>query len=97
MACEVIFEMRVKPECMSQLISWMSSTLEASRNYEGCSNLSVAQNQDDANEIIIIQRWETREHYEKFLTWRKETGVFGTLVAMADKEPRLRFFDYFDV
>jgi len=97
MACQVILEFDIKPECMEQLGVWIAHTLPATRNFEGCVNVTVAQNQDRPAEVIIVQHWISRQRYIEFLDWRKQTGVFSALLAMINSEPRLRFFDYFAV
>ena len=36
--------------------------------------LHVVQNQDDPTGIVIIEQWETRVQYEKYLAWRTKRG-----------------------
>ena len=37
---------------------------------------------DESGNLVFYERWETREHYQKYLAWRTETG---TLAALASK------------
>ena len=48
-------------------------------------------------QLAVIEQWEARGHYERYLGWRTETGVLDSLVAMMDGEPLFPFFDYFGV
>ena len=97
MTCQVILDIRVKEKSLEDLRSWMHRTLPETRGYDGCNNLYIVQNQDDPLALAVIEQWETRQKYEKYLTWRTETGVVDELVAMLDGEPTFRFFDYFGV
>lgn len=97
MTCQVILDVRVKEGSLEDLRSWMHRILSETRGYDGCNNLYIVQNQDDPLALAVIEQWETRPKYEKYLAWRTETGVVDELVAMLDGEPTFRFFDYFGV
>ena len=47
--------------------------------------------------MIQVQRWDSKEHYQKYLAWRVETGVLGELEPLLAGEPSIRFFDPIDV
>jgi len=47
---------------------------------------------DDTANVVLIERWETRSHYEKYLAWREETGVLGQLGALLEGPPNIRFY-----
>ncbi|HCU88467.1 MAG TPA: antibiotic biosynthesis monooxygenase [Gammaproteobacteria bacterium] len=97
MTCQVILDIRVKEALLEDFRSWMRRTLPETRAYDGCNNLYIVQNQDDPLALVVIEQWDTRLKYEKYLAWRTETGVVDELVAMLDGEPTFRFFDYFGV
>jgi len=97
MTCQVIFEFRVKEDCIEKLRAWVREVLPDTRGYDGCNSLYFIQNQDDATDFMAVEQWETRQHYEKYLQWRTETGVLDAMVEMMDGEPSFRFFDYFGV
>jgi quinol monooxygenase YgiN len=46
---------------------------------------------------VIVEQWDTRGHYEKYLAWRTESGVMDEFAAMMAGPPNIRFFDYFGV
>ena len=97
MTCQVILEVKVKQECMEKFQSWMREILPDTRGYDGCISLSVTQNQDDTSAIAIIEQWDTRQHYEKYLQWRTETGALDALTELIDGEPSFRFFNYLGI
>jgi quinol monooxygenase YgiN len=97
MTCQVILEIKVKPESIDATRKWFRSVLPDTRAYDGFVTLHMAQNQDNPAELMIVEQWDTRAAYEKYLAWRGERGDMNALGAMLAGEPRIRFFNYFGV
>ena len=72
--------------------SLMESILADTRAYDGCQGLTVQRNLDDAANVLLIEQWESRGHYDKYLAWREETGVLGKIVELLDGPPNIRFY-----
>lgn len=97
MACQVILELRTKEDCADKARSWFKSVLPDTREFDGCIGLYLVKNQDDPLNFVIIEQWDTRAQYEKYLAWRTERGDIDALVDMIDGEPSIRFFDYLQI
>ena len=54
------------------------------------------QNQDDKDNLVLVEKWETKAAYESYLGWRQETGVFDQLVAALAAPPSIRYFEITD-
>ena len=54
-------------------------------------------NQDEPLNLVLLETWETREQYEKYLAWRSETGALEALGAMLSQAPSIRYFDNLDI
>ncbi len=52
---------------------------------------------DDPTDFVIVEQWDTRQHYETYLQWRTDTGVLGNIAEKLDGEPSIRSFIYFGV
>ncbi len=96
MACTVMLELNVKPECVDQVKEGLKGILPDTRSYDGCLGVYAVQNQDDANTLVAVEEWESRAKYEAYLAWRTERGDLEPLVAMLAGEPSIRYFDKFD-
>ena len=96
MSVTVLLELNVKPEHVEGIKQTFKAILPDTRAYDGCLGVEVTQNQDDANNIILVERWETRQHYEKYLAWRQETGVLDELGKVVASAPSIRYFDPVD-
>jgi len=44
-----------------------------------------------------MEKWYSREHYERYLQWRTDTGILTKLATMTTGELRIRFLDFFGV
>ena len=70
----------------------MRDILADTRAYDGCEGLTVQRNLDEAAKIMLIEHWETRAHYDRYLKWREETGVLGKIGELLDGPPSIRFY-----
>jgi quinol monooxygenase YgiN len=59
--------------------------------------LYCIQNQEDPEVVLIVEQWDSRQHYERYLAWRAERGDMEIFGAMMAGPPNIRFFDYFRV
>ena len=56
--------------------------LTVTRYWEGCVSINVLQGSDDQNNLVIWQKWQTRENQESYLEMRKQTGLFNEVMDM---------------
>ena len=96
MACQVLLEATVKDGCEEKLRTKLVELLPDTRSYDGCIYIYVTKDQDNPAQAVIVELWETREHYEKYLAWRTETGVMDELAELMEN-PSWRFLDNWGV
>ena len=97
MAIQAILEIQVKPDCVEKTRDWFRSILPDTRAFAGCVSILMVQNQDDPTDLMIVEQWDSREAYEKYVAWRSERGDLNAMGEMVAAEPRVRVFDYFGV
>ena len=93
MVCTVLLELTVKPECVDEMITGLGAMLPDTRKYDGCIEVYATQDQDAPTTIVAVEKWESRQHYEKYLAWRTESGAMDGIAAMVTQPPSIRFFD----
>lgn len=93
MACTVLLELKVKPECIDDVIAGFAGMLPETRQFEGCIDVYAHQDQDEPTTIVLVEQWESRAAYEKYFAWRTETGVIAALGAWVSAPPSVRYFD----
>ncbi len=96
MAVRVILEVRAKPGTGDEVVAFFRSVLPETRAYEGCTSVDTLQNADDADNVVVVEVWESREQYEKYLAWQRERGVSNRLKQALAEPPSIRHFDETD-
>ena len=43
--------------------------------------------------LVLVERWATRKHYEDYLAWRQQRGDLDKLAAALAGPPSIRYFD----
>ena len=96
MAVRTILEVQAKPGTGDELVSFFRSHLPATRAYEGCTSVDALQNSDDADNVLVVEVWDSREQYEEYLAWRRERGDSDQLAQALAEPPNIRHFDLTD-
>lgn len=93
MICQVIVELNLKDGSYEDLRKLLVDALPETRSYDGNIDISCVHDQDDPNRVIIIERFESRQHYESYLAFRMESGTFNALLELLTAEPVFTFAD----
>jgi len=96
MSAIVMFEVQVKPEAVDEMKVFLKKILPDTRAFDGCQSIDIYGNLEDSGNLVFYQRWDSRQHYDKYLAWRTETGVVDQLGAMLAEKPSLRHFERVD-
>lgn len=46
--------------------------------------------------MVVVEVWDSREQYEKYLAWQRERGVSDRLKQALAEPPSIRHFDVTD-
>ena len=93
MSVTVLLDLKAASGSIDQLKQLFSEILHETRAYDGCDGLEVHLNQDDGDNLLIIERWQSRPHYEKYFAWRQETGLIDRLGPLLGAPPSIRYLD----
>lgn len=96
MACTVLLELQVQADKVDTLKGVFKDILGDTRAYDGCISVEVTDNQDESANLLLIEKWESRAKYEKYLGWREETGALEQLGSLLSAPPSIRYFDPVD-
>ena len=97
MSVIVLLEMKVKPEAVDAVKARLKEALPDTRAYDGCQGVDVCDNTEESGNLVFYERWDSRQHYEKYLAWRTETGAMEQLSASLAGPPSIRYFERVDV
>ncbi len=96
MAVRVLLEVKAKPGTGDELVAFFRSILPETRAYEGCNSVDTLQNRDDADNLVVVEEWESHGQYEKYLAWQRERGTSDRLKQALAEPPSIRHFDVTD-
>ena len=71
-------------------------SLAESRRKEGCESIELTINQDDRNNMLLVMRWASREHYQTYRNWRESNGDVKRFSDATVNGLSTRFFDIYD-
>lgn len=96
MSVIVLFDAQVKPEAVGELKATLKKVFPETRVYDGCEGIDAFGNLEDGNNIVFYERWSSREHHQKYLAWRTETGFMEKMGAAFSAPPKIRYFEKVD-
>ncbi len=96
MTVKMVLQAKAKPGTGSEVAAFIQSIMPETRAFEGCVFAGTYQNCEDADEVVLLEAWESREHYKKYLDWRRGEGVSARFKQMLDGEPSIGFIDVVD-
>jgi quinol monooxygenase YgiN len=92
-----ILELQIQPDHVERYLGQFPGVLPDTRAFDGCEGITVHQNQDDPGNVVLLERWASKEHHAKYMAWRQERGDLEELMKGLAGEPKMRFFDNVDV
>ena len=71
------------------ILDFLTEILPDTRSFDGCQDLKVYI-EGDGEAMVFIEYWDSAEHYQRYLSWRTETGVLNRLVERLAAPPVIR-------
>ena len=97
MAVTVLVELKAKPDCAQALKSLWRGCMADTRAYDGCIDIFVYENQDESANFVLIENWESKAQYDRYLAWRTETGFVEQVISKCEGDLRFGFYDRSDI
>jgi quinol monooxygenase YgiN len=93
MSVTILLDLKAAPGSIDALKQLFVEILPDTRAYDGCEGLDVHLNQDDGDNLVIVERWQSRPHYEQYFAWRQQTGLIDRLGPLLGAPPSIRYLD----
>ena len=93
MSVTVFLELSFIPEKAEEAIAYLKEITPDTAAFDGCLALVPYSNQDDSANLVIVEEWETKEHHQKYMAWRQETGFIEKVGPMLAAPPSTRYFN----
>ena len=66
---------KCQPGKGKELVEKFRVALVETRAYDGCISVGAFTYSDNPDSVILLEEWESKEHYERYMAWRLETGL----------------------
>lgn len=98
MGVTIIADLEIKPEKTSWVITFLQAALSRTRKSQGCISAELHRNQDDPNNLIIYQVFDTKEDYQAYMTAAKghDQGRSEEYFRSFERPAEVRFFDHIE-
>lgn len=97
MGIVVLVEMQLLSGHVESLKQSLASLLPGTRAFDGCESVEIQENQDDPDNLVAVERWESRAHYDKYFAWRQEAGAIRKINRISARPLSVRYFDDVDI
>jgi len=78
MSATVIAEFPAASGKFSELCDTMRAALPDTRSFDGCEEV-VTLIDEQAETLMLVERWASHDHYDRYLAWRMENGLVELL------------------
>ena len=96
MSIHVTLEIPAAEGKVDELIALLKKILVDTRARKGCEFVTVHQDHDKPNQIVLIERWATREDDDAYRAWRAGDGATPEIASLVGGAPVVRYFDDVD-
>lgn len=88
----VTLTLQIKPDLVDDFCAGMPATLVETRAFPGYIDVKMYRSADDPNRLIMIEEWESREAYRRYVDWRRGSGAMDGFDALLTAPPQLDFW-----
>ena len=90
----VNLQLKIKQGLESDFVEELKKHLPDTRAFDGCHALYFGESQEGSGNFEFFSKWTSKEHYDKYIEWRTESGLMGEIAnKYFEGEPVWRFFN----
>lgn len=93
MSILVVLDCATDPAHTKDFTDFLRDELVHTRGFDGCNSITVHENQNDPNNLVLVQDWDSKDQYEKYIGWRTDRGDMVKLAGWMAGPPSTRYFD----
>ena len=93
MPVTVIADLQFTPEATEAGLAALAEMLPATRGFEGCTGVEVAQDQSDPCRVLLIESWRSADDHRAYMAWRASSGTNTGLRDALAKAPAISYLD----
>ena len=97
MSVLLIAEVKVKADTKEELKAFLKDISPDTRRFDGNEGLDIYFDVEETDVMVLVEKWQSQEHYHKYHDWRVSTGVIDKLRTFLAGKPSRRFLELADV
>jgi len=97
MSVYVLLEGTLKDGEVPAFTELCREALPTTRGFDGCQEIHLTLNVEDAHNFVLNELWDSKEHYQKYLEFRVEDGTVEKIGSVCKEGPTIRIFEKSDV
>jgi len=70
-----------------ELVDAMVSVIPDTMAFAGCETIQFVESKEEAGSLLLIEDWESLEHYARYKAWRAESGTSVLGTGLVDGSP----------
>ena len=90
MSTILIVDAQLKPESVDSAVAFFAEIAPDTRAFEGCEALDICIDSEDSGSLVLIEKWESMDHYHRYHKWREETGALDRIRSFLAGPPQRR-------
>ncbi len=84
MSIIIIVDAKLREESISAAAKFFAEIVPDTRGFEGCEGVDICIDSQDTCNLVLVEKWASKEHYEKYHHWREERGDLQKIREMLD-------------
>jgi quinol monooxygenase YgiN len=94
MSITVVLDVHMNPEAAAAARDGgYAETFKATRAFDGCKFITAYGVEGEPDRFVVLERWASKDHYQRYLAWRRETGYFEKTAGRMASPPVLRYLE----
>ncbi|EEX33491.1 MULTISPECIES: antibiotic biosynthesis monooxygenase family protein [Vibrio] len=89
MSILVQFKLSHSSENTQVIKDFFTEILPDTRTFEGNISAHLFEKVQGQHELVLLEEWQTPQHFDKYIAWRKEIGDFDQLGTMLSEAPKI--------
>jgi len=96
MSIMICVEATLKEGRQHDAIEFLRERFPETRACEGCHNITAYLN-EDGRTMVFIEHWAAQSDFERYLSWRQESGSFAYFSELVEGELKIGSFSTVEV
>jgi len=71
---------------MDELVTLLEELFPSTRTFEGCISIALLIDVDQPDHWTLLEEWESKDHHERYFSWRTESGTLEHFMELMDGE-----------